>query len=70
MRVKDTGVGIAADTLERLFDPFFTTKPNGIGLGLSVTESIVKGHRGTIEVASESGQGTTFTVRLPRELIG
>ena len=69
-RVSDTGVGISPDNLDRLFEPFYTTKEKGIGLGLSVTKSIVEGHRGYLEVESVEGQGTTFTVRLPFELVG
>lgn len=56
--------------MERLFQPFFTTKDKGIGLGLAVTRSLVEGHRGTISAASQPGHGTTFTVRLPVELVG
>lgn len=70
VRVTDTGVGIPEENLSRLFEPFFTTRENGIGLGLSVTRSIVDGHSGSIEVNSTVGVGTTFTVRLPFELIG
>ncbi|MHB0856190.1 MAG: sensor histidine kinase [Anaerolineae bacterium] len=68
--VADTGVGIPQESLSRLFQPFFTTKEKGIGLGLSVTQSIVEGHRGQIEVVSQVGEGTTFTLRWPIELIG
>ena len=65
--IADTGQGIAADILPKVFDPFFTTKPvgKGIGLGLSVSYGIVRDHGGEITVASEPGQGSTFTVRLP-----
>jgi signal transduction histidine kinase len=68
--VSDTGVGIPEEDMERLFQPFFTTKDKGIGLGLAVTRSLVEGHRGTISAASQPGHGTTFTVRLPVELVG
>jgi PAS domain S-box-containing protein len=67
IRVEDTGVGIAPDSLGRIFEPFYTTKPRGkgTGLGLLVTRSIVLDHGGTIEVESEVGKGTAFVIRLP-----
>ncbi len=63
----DTGKGIEPAILKRIFDPFFTTKAIGVGtgLGLSVSYGIIQKHGGTIEVASEVGKGTTFTIRLP-----
>jgi signal transduction histidine kinase len=67
IRVEDTGSGISEENLSRIFDPFFTTKPvgEGTGLGLSVSYAIVLKHGGQIDVASEVGRGTQFTVRLP-----
>jgi len=67
--VTDTGKGIAPEHLERIFEPFFTTKPDvsGTGLGLSVSLGLVQNHGGTIEVRSEVGRGSTFTVKLPVE---
>ncbi|MEO8672374.1 MAG: ATP-binding protein [Tahibacter sp.] len=67
VQIADTGKGIEPALLGRIFDPFFTTKPVGVGpgLGLSISYSIVRQHGGTIEVGSEVGKGTTFTVRLP-----
>ena len=64
--VSDTGAGIAPEALTRIFDPFFTTKNEGTGLGLSLSYAIVKDHGGDIEVDSEPGRGTTFTLIFPR----
>ena len=67
IQVTDTGKGIAPENLARLFDPFFTTKPvgQGTGLGLSVSHGIIQKHGGHITVASEVGNGSTFTITLP-----
>jgi len=67
MAVRDTGTGMSSEDQEHIFEPFFTTKGNrgGTGLGLSVTYNIVADHGGTIEVLSESGQGSVFEVWLP-----
>jgi len=61
----DSGHGIAPDDLPHIFDPFYTTKPEGLGLGLYVTHSIVEDHGGRIEAQSRVGKGTTFEVWLP-----
>jgi hypothetical protein len=63
--VSDTGQGIPAERLSRIFDPFFTTKEKGMGLGMAITHRIVEDHKGTIDVKSEVGVGTTFTVCVP-----
>lgn len=67
VEVRDTGMGIPREHMDKIFDPFYTTKRsgNGAGLGLSVSFNIVKEHEGTIEVESTLGQGTLFRVRLP-----
>ncbi|MBU4225204.1 MAG: PAS domain-containing protein [Chloroflexi bacterium] len=67
VRFGDSGHGIPQEQLPMIFDPFFTTMPigKGTGLGLSICYSIISQHQGTIEVESQVGQGSTFTVRLP-----
>ena len=67
IQVADTGSGIKPEHLERIFDPGFTTKGVGVGtgLGLSITFRIIENHQGSIQVESEPGRGTTFTLRLP-----
>jgi len=63
--VRDNGSGIPPEILPRIFDPFFTTKPDGTGLGLSISHGIVHEHHGTVDVNSEVGKGTTFTLTFP-----
>jgi two-component system NtrC family sensor kinase len=64
--VEDDGMGIPEELLPRLFEPFVTTKENhGVGLGLAISKSIVDRHRGVIEVNSQIGRGTRFTMTLP-----
>jgi signal transduction histidine kinase len=65
VRFRDTGVGIERDALKNLFIPFYTTKVRGTGLGLAISERIVSQHGGTIEVRSNPGKGSTFSVFLP-----
>ena len=66
IEIADEGVGMTADVRSRIFEPFFTTKgEQGTGLGLAVSLGIVEGHGGQIEIDSEVGEGTRFTVRLP-----
>jgi signal transduction histidine kinase len=66
---RDQGVGIEPQDLEKVFQPYFTTKEAGIGLGLAITERVIKEHGGGLEVHSQIGEGTTFTVRLPMEKV-
>ena len=69
IKVRDDGVGIAPDVLPQIFEPFLTTKErgHGVGLGLAISRGIVERHNGRIEVESEVGRGTTFTVTLPSQ---
>jgi len=63
--IKDNGIGIKKELLKKIFDPFFTTKPDGSGLGLSTTYSIIRKHHGDIKVVSEINEGTSFYIYLP-----
>src|SRR5207249_9768615 len=63
--VRDTGPGISPKVLRNVFVPFFTTKTPGTGLGLAISQSIVQNASGTIDVQSQPGTGTTFTIVLP-----
>jgi signal transduction histidine kinase len=69
LRVRDTGIGIRSDELPRIWDRLFrgdtSRAERGLGLGLSLVRAIVEAHGGTVEVASEPRQGSTFTVELP-----
>jgi len=65
IEVKDTGVGIPKSHLKKIFDPFFTTKSDGTGLGLSISLKILENHDATIEVESQEGKGSSFTIHLP-----
>ena len=69
LTVADNGEGILPENLAKIFDPFFTTKSEGkgVGLGLAVSYGIIQAHGGDIEVKSQPGEGTTFTVSLPLE---
>ena len=63
--VSDDGPGIPREQLDKLFIPFFTTRRDGTGLGLPISRRLVEAHDGELFVRSISGQGSTFTVRLP-----
>jgi signal transduction histidine kinase len=70
VRISDNGPGIPPEVLPRIWDPFFTTKDvgEGTGLGLSIVHELVERHGGTIECETKVGEGTTFTVKLPRQI--
>lgn len=72
IEIEDDGTGISPEDQKKLFTPFFTTKPigKGTGLGLPIVYGIVKMHRGQIYVSSKMNKGTTFTIQLPRSLLG
>lgn len=65
LTVRDTGSGIPPEILTKIFDPFFTTKSEGTGLGLSISHGIVHEHHGTLDVRSEVGKGSTFSLTFP-----
>lgn len=68
--IADTGIGIPKENLSKMSDPFFTTKAPGVGvgLGLFVVYSIVEEHKGTIQIDSVPGKGTTVTVTFPKQV--
>lgn len=67
IKIKDTGCGMTKEQSEKMFEPFYTTKPvgEGTGLGMSISYKVIQKHNGEINVDSEEGKGTTFTIRLP-----
>ena len=65
IEVRDTGIGIPRSHLKRIFDPFFTTKSEGTGLGLSISAKILENHGASMDVVSEEGKGSTFTIHFP-----
>ncbi|HXD05345.1 MAG TPA: ATP-binding protein, partial [Burkholderiaceae bacterium] len=66
LTVRDAGVGLNAQSVERLFEAFYTTKKGGMGIGLSISRSIIDGHRGRIFAAPNDGPGATFGFSIPR----
>ena len=67
--IQDNGGGIPEENLGNIFNPFYTTKEKGIGLGLSMVKKIIDLHKGKIEVKSEPGKGTAFSIFLPLDLV-
>jgi PAS domain S-box-containing protein len=65
VKIEDNGCGMTAETQKKLFEPYFTTKPDGLGLGMVTAHAIVVSHKATIEVVSEVGKGTLFTLAFP-----
>ncbi|MEJ7847341.1 MAG: ATP-binding protein [Pyrinomonadaceae bacterium] len=66
IEISDTGGGIPLENLAKIFEPYFSTKETGTGLGLAIVQKIVETHNGTIEADSKTGEGTKFTVKLPK----
>jgi signal transduction histidine kinase len=64
--VQDSGTGLSPDTLPRIFEPFYTTKPTGMGMGLSISRSIVQNHGGRLWATANDGPGTSFHFTLPK----
>ena len=65
LSIIDTGKGISKDSLEKIFKPFYSTRQGGTGLGLPTTRKIIEGHGGRMELQSELGKGTKFSIHLP-----
>jgi signal transduction histidine kinase len=65
LRVRDSGCGIDAGGVEKLFDAFYTTKAGGMGIGLSVSKSIIDRHKGRLWAETEGGPGATFAFSIP-----
>jgi two-component system sensor kinase FixL len=70
IEITDRGSGVPRDAMDRLFEPFYTTKENGLGLGLSISRSIVASHGGRLWARNNPDRGATFVVELPRAVGG
>jgi signal transduction histidine kinase len=64
--VEDSGVGLDPNTMQKIFEPFYTTKPTGMGMGLSISRSILQSHGGRLWATANDGPGTTFSFTLPK----
>ena len=67
--VRDAGVGVDAQSMNKLFDAFYTTKSDGMGIGLSVSRSIIERHHGRLWAEPNDGPGATFSFSIPRSLV-
>ena len=65
--MRDSGIGLDSQTLDRIFDAFFTTKPEGMGMGLSISRTIIEAHGGRLWAIPHNGPGATFQFTLPAE---
>lgn len=65
IKIRDTGPGVPPEQVGKLFNPFFTTKEKGTGLGLAISYGVIERHSGKIDVETELGKGSTFTISLP-----
>lgn len=65
VQIRDSATGMTPSQLENLFEPFFTTKENGLGMGLSISRTIIEAHGGRLWAESDGSSGTTFTIRIP-----